>query len=276
MMNFGSHISIRHGYVEAAKTAASIGATCFQYFPKNPRSLSVKEFDKHDAFACAEFCKEHGIVSISHTPYPTDLTPIDKKDQIIASLLNDLEITEACGSIGVVVHFGARTSEVDPLSGYKNMIEMLNEVLQEWNGNTLLLIENNAGKSGPMGTTLEELTQVRKLVNEPEKIGFCLDTCHLFASGVWDGDNWDEVEQKGRELDFFSNVKAVHFNNSKYPSGSMKDRHANIRDGCIPIESFHPMIASPFLSEIPFILETPRSEIYSHEDEIRDLHKLFK
>ncbi|WP_028782485.1 deoxyribonuclease IV [Thalassobacillus devorans] len=275
-MKFGSHVSIRDGYLGAAKQAAAMNAAAFQYFPKNPRSLAVKDFNRDDTMLCRDFCTEQGIISISHTPYPTSLTPADdeKRKQVVESLLNDLEITDACGSVGVVVHFGKRIDDDDPLVSYQLMIAVLNEVLSQWKGECKILLENNAGKPGSMGTTLEELVQVRSLCDQPEKIGFCLDTCHAFASGLWNGANWKEVLEKGTELEYFNHLEAVHFNNSKYDTGSGKDRHATIfgDDGYITEEQFDQLIKAPVMAGIPFILETPK-ETPTHETELKQLHR---
>ncbi|HZH58843.1 MAG TPA: deoxyribonuclease IV [Metabacillus sp.] len=274
-MKFGCHVSIKNGYFAAAKQALNIGAKAFQYFPKNPRSLSVKEFDQEDAKRCSTFCIDHDLFSIAHTPYPTSLTPTpDKKEIIIASLLNDLEIAESCGSIGVVVHFGHLIDENNPLSSYQLMIEMLNLVLLQWNGECKLLIENNAGKSGALGITLEELVQIRKLADNPEKIGFCLDTCHAFASGLWSGDTNTDFWQKSIDLGYLDDLKVIHLNNSKYPHGSRKDRHANILgNGYIKSDDFKKLFRLDFLSTIPFVLETPSNEGVSHSEEINMLYQ---
>ncbi|PLT35585.1 deoxyribonuclease IV [Bacillus sp. V5-8f] len=274
-MKFGSHVSIREGYLGAAKRAASMNADAYQFFPKNPRSLTVKEFDKDDAEHCKEFCREHSLVSIAHTPYPTSLTPSeDKKEAVITSLINDLEIADACGALGVVVHFGNHISQSDPLASYQLMIEMLNAVLVDWDGNCKILLENNAGTPGTIGTTFEELAQVRSLCNEPEKIGFCLDTCHAFASGLWNGDNWEEVARKGVSLHYFEHLYAIHFNNCKYPTGEGIDRHANIfKGGYIKENQFAELLKSEFVKNIPFVLETPSKEGISHKEEIAQLQK---
>jgi deoxyribonuclease IV len=275
MMIFGCHVSIKNGYTGAAKVAASFGARAFQYFPKNPRSLSIKDFDREDASSCKEFCQEHNLVSVAHTPYSTSLTPSeDKKELTIASLLNDLEIADSCGSIGVVVHFGNQISKTDPLASYHLMLEMLNSVLGQWDGQCLLLIENNAGTKGALGTTFEELVQIRNLAEYPEKIGFCLDTCHMFASGLWNGENTEEFFSKGQELDYFNHLKIIHLNNSKYPTGSKKDRHANIfQNGLIKVEFLQEIVTSPIVKDIPFVLETPGDEGISHEVEIMQLYQ---
>ncbi|WP_462411771.1 deoxyribonuclease IV [Neobacillus sp. Marseille-QA0830] len=275
-MIFGSHVSIRNGYLGAAKRAESYQASAFQYFPKNPRSLTIKEFDRHDAGACKTFCKENDLQSIAHTPYPTSLTPSkDKEELTIASLLNDLEIANACGSIGVVVHYGSQISKSDPLASYQLMLHMLSTVLSQWEGEALILLENNAGTKGALGTTFEELVQIRTLCEFPEKIGFCLDTCHAFASGLWNGQNTEDFFAKGQELQYFDHLKAIHLNNSKYPSGSKMDRHANIfqSNGFIKEEQLKELVTSPALKEIPFILETPDDEGVTHKEEIAMLQK---
>ncbi|GAE25217.1 endonuclease IV [Halalkalibacter wakoensis JCM 9140] len=272
-MYFGSHVSIRNGYLEAAKTAHQKGANAFQFFPKNPRSISVKEFNQEDAKNCKEYCEEHNIKSIVHSPYPTKLIPETKgaEEQIISSLVNDLEIADACGAIGVVVHFGT-TKKLELLEGYKKMIRVLNDVVSRFHGQTMVLIENNAGAGSDMGITLEEMAQVRQLTDNREKIGFCFDTCHAFASGLWNGDNWNEVEEKGLELDYFPHLKAIHLNNSKYPFSSRKDRHANLTTGHLTSEQINTLLSSKVLKDIPFILETPKDEGITHEAEIQWLN----
>lgn len=274
-MFLGSHVSIRNGYLGAAKTALKLGAKAYQYFPKNPRSLSVKEYDHQDAKACADFCEKNGLRSIAHTPYPTSLTAEDQslRQLNLESILNDLEIAEACGSIGIVVHFG-KYSGRDPIKGYEVMIEMLNDILEEWQGSSLLLIENNAGQGIKMGTTLEELVQVRNLSNHPEKIGFCFDTCHAFASGLWKGQDWQAFVQKGEALDYFSDLRAIHLNDSVFPTGSYRDRHANVGKGHIGEKYMQEILNSPKVEGLPVILETPNTLAYSHADEISYVSKL--
>ncbi|WP_257350926.1 deoxyribonuclease IV [Pseudalkalibacillus decolorationis] len=276
-MKFGCHVSIREGYFGAAKHALKIGGQAYQYFPKNPRSLTIKEYDREDAKRCKEYCQEHGLDSVAHTPYPTNLTPpAKKKELVITSILNDLEIADACGSVGVVVHFGSQISNTDPLASYHVMIDMLNTVLKQWDGQCKILLENNAGKPGTMGTTLEELVQVRSLIDDPKKVGFCFDTCHAFASGLWIGENETEFWEKGRELGYFQELKIIHLNNSKYPFSSGKDRHANIfTGGFIEEKHIKQFVQSSLLSDVPFILETPSDKGTSHEEELKMLkHKM--
>lgn len=274
-MQIGCHVSIRHGYEEAARTASRLGASAFQFFPKNPRSLGVKAYDARDATACRTYCQEKNMLSIAHTAYPVNLCTVDSElyEVTVQSVRNDLTIAEACGAIGVVVHFGHHKGP-DLLEGYKLMIGMLNEILHDWSGTTKLLIENNAGQGSRMGTTLEELTQVRELLAEPQKVGFCFDTCHAFGSGLWHGHDWEKVAEKMRELDYFTHLCAVHLNDSVYPSGSFRDRHARIGKGLIGDEAFASFLRTPELQGLPLVLETPKEGEDSHAEEIRHVRHL--
>lgn len=268
----GCHVSIREGYYKAAVTAARLGAKSFQYFPKNPRGLSVKAFDRRDAERCADFCKEQGMPSIAHTPYPTNLAvdasaSREQFERTVASLVNDLQIADACGSVGAVVHFGIYKGQ-DPLQGYKNIIHCLNTVLYAWEGAALLLIENQSGDHAKMGMTLEELVLIRNLTSFPEKIGFCFDTCHAFASGIWTGSNTDELLRKGQELQYWEHLRAVHLNDSKYPAGSHRDRHENIGNGHIGAPALKSLLAAKPFGNLPAVLETPVPASGSHREEI--------
>jgi deoxyribonuclease-4 len=276
-MNIGCHLSIRHGYEQAARTAIQLKAGAYQYFPKNPRSLTIKRFNEKDAQACAALCQEHGILTIAHSPYPTNLASEAGKLQqaTAASLRNDLEIANACGSVGVVVHFG-KYKGGDPLQGYKNIIQCLHEVLSDWQGRSKLLIENQAGEGTGMGTTLEELMQIRNLSDYREHIGFCFDTCHAFASGLWSSEpgGWSKLEKHAEDIGYFEHLLAVHMNDSMYPGGKGKDRHENIGKGHIGADRFHHFLQSPPIRALPLVLETPTPADGSHASEMDYVRRL--
>ncbi|TCZ81302.1 deoxyribonuclease IV [Paenibacillus albiflavus] len=275
-MLIGAHVSTRQGYSGAALAAHKMGANTFQFFPKNPRSLVLKtSYNEVDARDCANFCSSLGMISITHAPYALNLAAdASEQDLMKRALLNCLEITEACGALGLVVHFG-KNKGTDRLQAYKNIIQLTNESLQEWHGNALILIENQAGEGTGMGTTLEELATIRKLSHFPDQIGYCLDTCHAFASGLWDGHNWEAVAERGSALDFFKHLKAVHLNDSLYPAGSRRDRHATIGSGHIGDTAIQELIQSPVLQHIPFILETPQGKDGTHREEINHVQTLY-
>jgi deoxyribonuclease-4 len=257
-----------------------MGAKSFQYFPKNPRSLAIKELDAAAAADCFHFCREKGMPSIAHSPYPVNIALGDTRGSelyhtTVASLKNDLAIAEACGSVGIVVHFGHLKSS-DPLQGYKNIIQCLNETLAGWQGKTKILLENQAGQPGSMGITLEELVYVRNLADEPQKIAFCLDTCHAYASGTWDPGQTDQWLERGCELGYWKELAAVHLNDSKYPLGSGKDRHARVGEGCIGTEALIGLISLPEFAGKPVVLETEPGSDGTHRDEIEYLFRSMK
>ncbi|ASS65283.1 MULTISPECIES: deoxyribonuclease IV [unclassified Paenibacillus] len=263
----GCHLSTRGGYRAAAERASALGCGSFQYFPKNPRSLGVKAFDRRDAQRCKEWCREHGLSSIAHSPYPNNLASEDAsvRDRTAESLLNDLDIAEACGSLGVVVHFGIYKGS-DPLEGYRLMIGTLDDITSRWDGKCKLLIENQAGNHGFMGMTLEELAQVRSLCREPAKIAFCLDSCHLFASGIWKGDpgaQWHADAEKAGSLE---PIAALHFNDSAYGSGSRRDRHARLGEGVVGEAGLRWLLEA--LPGIPAVLETASGADGTHREQL--------
>ncbi|MBT2287937.1 deoxyribonuclease IV [Paenibacillus albidus] len=263
----GAHVSIRGGYGQAARFAWESGAGSFQYFPKNPRSLKLKPVDLRDAEACASFCREKGLVSIAHTPYPTNMAAGATREVMTASLLNDLEIAEACGSLGIVVHFG-HFGGIEPLQGYQNIIQCMNETLQSWKGQAKLLIENQAGNHGREGITLEELVKVRELCHYPEKVGFCLDTCHAFAAGIWDPEHTDDLLRRGDVLGYWPQLTAVHLNDSRFPLGSRRDRHAPIGRGLIGEQGLRNLLTAKQLREAAVVMETEKGPDGSHRQEI--------
>ncbi|NOU99026.1 deoxyribonuclease IV [Paenibacillus planticolens] len=275
-MYVGAHVSTRGGYIGSAKSAWSMGANAFQYFPMNPRSLSTKIVNMQDAAACAAFCREHDILSIGHAPYPLNPAADEAERELMVKLLkNGLEITDACGSVGLVVHFGKYVGK-DPLQGYKNIIQCLDSATYGYEGASLILLENQAGEGSQLGLTLEEMVQVRKLCRFPEKIGFCLDTCHACASGLWQSHGWSELEARGGLLDYFPHLKAVHLNDSLHPFGSRRDRHANIGTGYIGQDNFAEMLSSSYLKHIPIVLETGKGPGGTHAEEIALVRSLLR
>lgn len=264
MIRLGLHVSTRGGYRGAAARAASAGLGAFQYFPKNPRSVRIKAFDRQDAADCAARSRDRGIVSIAHGPYP--INPAaggEDARHMAASTLNDLAIAEACGSVGVVVHFGIYKGS-DALQGYRNVIDWLNRVTQSWEGQAKVLLENQAGDHGPFGMTPEECVQIRSLCERPERIAFCLDTCHLFVSGEWPPGDWPAFARRARTLGYWDALAAVHVNDAVYAAGSRRDRHVAIGEGRVGEAAFRELLATPELRAAPLVLETPAGADGTH------------
>lgn len=276
-LKIGGHLSIREGYFGAAKAALQLGGGAFQYFPKNPRSLAVKSFDPRDAASCRSFCREHGLVSVAHTPYPSNLAVSRGDDptayrRVVDSLRNDMAIAEACGSLGIVVHFGTFKSG-KPLQGYQNIIQCINDVLDGWRGAAKLLIENQAGDHGDMGMTIEELVQIRRLCRDSDRIGFCLDTCHAFAAGMWRGEGDEDFAEKAGRLGFWDGLGAIHFNDSKYPVLSRKDRHARAGQGYIGESGFRWLLKIKAIRNAPLIFESETGEDGTYRDDLERVRR---
>lgn len=276
-IRIGGHLSIRGGYGKAAEEARLHCAGAFQYFPKNPRSLAVKDYDKRDASRCKEISSKHGIISVAHTPYPSNLALGQEADAgqyaaVVSSLRNDLEIAESCGSLGIVVHFGTYKKR-NPLQGYQNVIQCINEVLSGWGGTAKLLIENQAGDHGMMGMTLEEMVQIRDLCQSPGSIGFCLDSCHAFASGMWRGENDDDFIPRAEQLGYLDALEVIHLNDSRYPVLSRKDRHARVGQGFIGKAGFCSLLSHPVIRTKPMIMESESGEDGTY---MEDINRVFE
>lgn len=274
-MKFGCHISIAKGLTQAAKQAEQLGANTFQVFTKNPRSLRPKKLNQSDADRGVAFCEENNIVLVAHTPYITNLsTPKEDLHRLtIRSIQEDLQIAEAYGAIGAVVHCGKHVGQGEA-QGKQRMIETLNEILKDYQGSTKLLLENTAGQGSELGLTIEELVEIREATSVADHIGFCFDTCHGFAAGIWSEETFSELVLEMEQTGYINNLVAIHFNDSKVEFQSRKDRHEKIGYGKIGANALANFLTAPVFERIPFILETPVKNEDEYRDEILFLKRL--
>ncbi|MFC7442293.1 deoxyribonuclease IV [Laceyella putida] len=274
-MKIGCHISVAKGFAKAASKAKELGAESFQVFTKNPRGLKPKKLDMGDADRGKAFCEEHGIVLIAHTPYITNLsTPKEDLHEVtIRSIKEDLTIAEAYGAVGAVVHCGKHVGEGEEY-GRKRMVETLNLILADYRGTTKLLLENTAGQGSELGLTIRELTEIRNATNYPEKIGFCFDTCHAFAAGIWTEESFGALVEEMKETGYLDHLVAIHFNDSKVPFNSRKDRHEKIGKGEIGSDALALFLRDDAFAHLPIILETPVDDEMEYAEEIKYLHQL--
>ncbi|MBO8171174.1 MAG: deoxyribonuclease IV [Bacillaceae bacterium] len=274
-MKIGCHISVSKGFLKAARTADELGAQSFQVFTKNPRALRPKKLDMNDARKGVEYCQEHDLTVVTHTPYITNLsTPKEDLHEVtIRSIKEDLSIAESYQAVGAVVHCGKHVGEGEDY-GIERMIETLDLILEDYEGETRLLLENTAGQGSELGLEIETLVSIRKATKCPEKIGFCFDTCHAFAAGVWNGDTFDELVKTMKETGYLNDLVAIHFNDSKAPFGSRKDRHEKIGQGEIGSEALSLFLNAPEFSGLPVVLETPVDDEKEYGEEMKYLHSL--
>lgn len=274
-MLFGCHISVGKGFYPAAQKAKQLGADCFQVFTKNPRSLRPKELNQLDAARGNEFCKENKITLVTHTPYVSNLsTPKDDLQEVtIRSIREDLEISQAFGAIGAVVHCGKHVGEGEAY-GKQRMVETLNKILKEYEGDTKLLLENTAGQGTELGLTIQDLVEIRNTTDYANKIGFCFDTCHGFAAGAWSQDDFDRFCDTVQTTGYVDALVAIHFNDSKAPYNSRTDRHEKIGAGEIGARALSLFLKSPLFQKQPIILETPVNNENEYASEIAYIKQL--
>lgn len=257
-MLLGCHISIAKGFPQAVENAHRLGCQSFQFFTKNPRAFRGKPADPEQAQRGRALMAEYGLVAVAHAPYITNLSTPDPELQEISiqSLKQDLENAEAYGAIGCVCHMGKHV-DMGEAYGMSRMVETLNRLLEAYTGPCPLLLENTAGQGSELGTTLEQCLEVRARVEQPERIGFCFDTCHGFAAGTYRPEEWMAFLEQARATGYWQLLRAVHLNDSKAGPGQRKDRHANLGKGFIGEAGLATILRSGAFEGLPVILETP-------------------
>lgn len=260
-MLIGNHLSASKGYAAMGKAALALDANTFAFFTRNPRGGKAKEIDEKDVEKFLNFAKEHEFGKIvAHAPYTMNLcaTKEDVRSFSKEMLLDDLKRMEYTPYNYYNFHPGSHVGQ-GAEKGIALIAEALNEALKPEQTTTVLL-ETMAGKGTEVGRTFEELREILDRVELNDKMGVCLDTCH-----VWDG-GYDIVNDLDGVLNEFDRVigldrlKAVHFNDSMNDCGSHKDRHAKIGEGKIGAEAMRRVALHPLLEGRPFILETPNDD----------------
>ncbi|UQT29407.1 deoxyribonuclease IV [Roseburia intestinalis] len=260
-MLIGNHLSASKGYAAMGKAALALDANTFAFFTRNPRGGKAKEIDEKDVEKFLNFAKEHEFGKIvAHAPYTMNLCAAKEDVRSFSKemLLDDLKRMEYTPYNYYNFHPGSHVGQ-GAEKGIALIAEALNEALKPEQTTTVLL-ETMAGKGTEVGRTFEELREILDRVELNDKMGVCLDTCH-----VWDG-GYDIVNDLDGVLNGFDRVigldrlKAVHFNDSMNDCGSHKDRHAKIGEGKIGAEAMRRVALHPLLEGRPFILETPNDD----------------
>lgn len=260
-MLIGNHLSASKGYAAMGKAALALDANTFAFFTRNPRGGKAKEIDEKDVEKFLNFAKEHEFGKIvAHAPYTMNLCAAKEDVRSFSKemLLDDLKRMEYTPYNYYNFHPGSHVGQ-GAEKGIALIAEALNEALKPEQTTTVLL-ETMAGKGTEVGRTFEELREILDRVELNDKMGVCLDTCH-----VWDG-GYDIVNDLDGVLNEFDRVigldrlKAVHFNDSMNDCGSHKDRHAKIGEGKIGAEAMRRIALHPLLEGRPFILETPNDD----------------
>ncbi|MCI8277306.1 MAG: deoxyribonuclease IV [Clostridia bacterium] len=275
MLKIGCHLSASKGFFKMAKECEEIGANTFQFFTRNPRGGKAKDIDIEDIKKYNEKAKQIGIeVIVAHAPYTLNLAAKDEGIRNFAKevLEDDLKRMEYVPGNLYNFHPGSHVGQGEEI-GINYIIGILNEVLKK-NQTTTVLLETMAGKGSEIGRNFEEIKRIMDGVKLKEKIGVCLDTCHVNDAGYDVKNNIDKVLDNFDEIIGLSNLKAIHLNDSMNEIGSHKDRHQKIGEGTIGIDSIMKIVKNDRIKELPFILETP-NELEGYKKEIELIKKLY-
>lgn len=260
-MLIGNHLSASKGYAAMGKVALALDANTFAFFTRNPRGGKAKEIDEKDVEKFLNFAKEHEFGKIvAHAPYTMNLCAAKEDVRSFSKemLLDDLKRMEYTPYNYYNFHPGAHVGQ-GAEKGIALIAEALNEALKPEQTTTVLL-ETMAGKGTEVGRTFEELREILDRVELNDKMGVCLDTCHVWDGGYDIVNDLDDVLNEFDRVIGLDRLKAVHFNDSMNDCGSHKDRHAKIGEGKIGAEAMRRVALHPLLEGRPFILETPNDD----------------
>ena len=261
MLYIGNHTTSSKGYTAMAKQMIANGGNTFAFFTRNPKGGRAKAINEKDIQQFLALAKEHHFGKIvAHAPYTMNACAAreELRDFARETFRDDLKRMEYTPGNYYNFHPGSHVGQ-GAETGIRKIAEILNDVLTD-DQSTTVLLETMSGKGSEMGRNFQEIRSILDLVEHKEKMGVCLDTCH-----VWDG-GYDIVHDLDGVLDEFdqiiglSRLKAVHLNDSLNDLGSHKDRHARIGEGKIGLEALINVIRHPALKGIPFILETPNDD----------------
>ncbi len=274
MFTIGCHLSASKGFLAMGKTAVSIGANTFQFFTRNPRGGTAKALDQSDIDAFLEYSREHGIgIILAHAPYTLNACSKDEKIREFAknTMADDLRRMEAVPGNLYNFHPGSHVGQ-GIVTGIEQISAQLNELLTP-ELTTTVLLETMAGKGSEVGSRFEEIKAIIDRVDLKDKLGVCLDTCHVHDAGYDVVNDLDGVLSAFDRVIGIDRLRAVHINDSKNPFESHKDRHEVIGGGSIGTEAFARIINHPQLCGLPFYLETP-NELEGYAKEIAMLKDL--
>lgn len=274
MLVIGPHISIAKGFSKAAQTAVDIGANTFQFFTRNPRGGNAKDFNEKDIEKFQQIRKQENFGPLlAHAPYTMNLG--GSKDDVYEFarriFKEDIQRMDSIGVEYMCFHPGSHVGGGIEF-GIERIAFSLNEAITG-NEKITILLETMSGKGTEIGFEFEQLRQIIDKVEHKDKIGICLDTCHIFSAGYDIVNNLDGVLNEFNNIIGLDKLKAIHFNDSMMPFGDKKDRHAGIGEGQIGFDALIGFITHPKLKHLPFYLETPYDDA-GHAKEIKMLREI--
>ena len=261
MLYIGNHTSSSKGYAAMGRQIVKNGGNTFAFFTRNPRGGNAKAIDPADVAKFQEIAREHEFGKIvAHAPYTLNACAAKEnlRDFARNTFSDDLKRMEATPGNYYNFHPGSHVGQGIEV-GIQKIAEVLNAVLTEEQTTTVLL-ETMAGKGSQVGSHFQELRAIMDLVEKRDKLGICLDTCHVWDGGYDIVNDLDGVITEFDRIIGLDHLKAIHLNDSLNPLGSHKDRHARIGEGQIGLDALVRVIRHPALEGKPFILETPNDD----------------
>ncbi|MBQ7659757.1 MAG: deoxyribonuclease IV [Alphaproteobacteria bacterium] len=275
MLTIGSHLSSAKGFESMGIDALKIGANTFQFFTRNPQGGRAKDIDISDVEKFSELSKMHGFQKfVAHAPYTLNPCSDNPQTREFALMVfsDDLKRMEFVPHNYYNFHPGSHVGQgID--AGIEMIAELLNLVLTKEQTTTVLL-ETMSGKGSEIGSKFEELRAIIDRTDLNEKLGVCLDTCHVYSAGYDIVRNFDGVLEEFDCTIGLNRLKAIHLNDSKTEFASHKDRHEQIGKGSIGFEAIVRLVNHKSLKHLPFILETP-NDLAGWADEITLLRQNF-
>ena len=248
----------------------------FQFFTRNPRGAKAKPLDLADVAAYRAFAEEQGFFPIlAHAPYTLNACAADESLRTFAeeTMLDDLQRLEHIPGSLYNFHPGSHVKQ-GAEAGIELIAAHLNKILWPEQSTTVLL-ETMAGKGSEVGRTFEELRAILDRVKQTDKLGVCLDTCHVFDGGYDIAKNLDGVLEQFDKVIGLNRLRAIHLNDSMNPLGSHKDRHQKLGEGEIGLKALEQVINHPALCRLPFYLETP-NDLEGYGREIAQMKSLYR
>ena len=261
MLYIGNHTSSSKGYAAMGRQIVKNGGNTFAFFTRNPRGGNAKAIDPADVAKFQEIAREHEFGKIvAHAPYTLNACAAKEnlRDFARNTFSDDLKRMEATPGNYYNFHPGSHVGQGIEV-GIQKIAEVLNAVLTEEQTTTVLL-ETMAGKGSEVGSHFQELRAIMDLVEKRDKLGICLDTCHVWVGGYDIVNDLDGVLTEFDRIIGLDHLKAIHLNDSLNPLGSHKDRHARIGEGQMGLDALVRVIRHPALEGKPFILETPNDD----------------
>lgn len=276
MLNIGCHLSVAKGFEAMGKEALKLNANTFQFFTRNPRGSKAKAIDPKDAERLLAIVKENQFaVLLAHAPYTLNACSAEEKTREFAAqvMADDLARMEYLPNNLYNFHPGSHVGQGAEV-GIEQITTLLNTLLKPEQTTTVLL-ETMAGKGTEVGRNFEELKRILEGVNLSDKMGVCLDTCHVYDGGYDIVNDLDGVLKKFDQVIGLDKLRAIHLNDDMNPMSSHKDRHAKIGEGSLGLEAITRIINHPKLRRLPFFLETP-NDLTGYAKEIALLRSVYE